>query len=152
VLSCLVTYNQIYQHSKSIRDFKQSREELTMRSKVGWVLSVLPSILLIFSGVNKVMGTEEVFSSLQHFGINPDHIRALGLVEILITLIYLMPRSSFIGAILITGWMGGAIFTHLRVGDPFIMQVIIPILVWIGFGLRHYNEILPLLGLRKPFR
>jgi hypothetical protein len=123
-----------------------------MRSKVGWVLSVLPSLLLLFSGFNKVVASEEVLSSLAHFGINPDHIKALGVVEILITLLYLIPRTSFIGAILITGWMGGAIFTHLRVGDSFIMQIIIPTLVWIGFGLRHYNDILPLLGLRRPMR
>lgn len=123
-----------------------------MRSKVGWVLSVLPSLLLLFSGFNKVMASEEVLKGLDHFGINPEQIKVLGLVEILITLIYLVPRTSFIGAILITGWMGGAIFTHLRVGDTFIMQMIVPILVWIGFGLRHYNEILPLLGMRKPMR
>jgi hypothetical protein len=145
-----VTYNHLYLHSRSIRDFTQSPKELTMRAKVGWVLSVLPSILLIFSGVNKVMSSEEALQGIQQFGINPDHLKTLGLVEILITLIYLVPRTSFIGAILITGWMGGAIFTHLRVGDSFLMQMIIPILVWIGFGLRHYNEILPLLGLRRP--
>lgn len=123
-----------------------------MRSKVGWVLSVLPSLLLLFSGFNKVMASEEVLSSISHFGINPEHIKALGIVEILITLIYLVPRTAFIGAILITGWMGGAIFTHFRVGDSFIMQMIIPMLVWIGFGLRHYNEVLPLLGMRRPMR
>jgi hypothetical protein len=123
-----------------------------MRSKVGWVLSVLPSLLLLFNGFNKVIVSEEVLSSINHFGINPEHIKALGLVEILIAMIFLIPRTAFIGAILITGWMGGAIFTHLRVGDAFIMQMIIPILVWIGFGLRHYNEILPLLGMRRPMR
>ncbi len=123
-----------------------------MRSKVGWVLTVLPSLLLLFSGFNKVMASQEVLDGLNHFGINPDHIKGLGLLEIVITILYLVPRTSFIGAILITGWMGGAIFTHLRVSDPFILQIIVPILVWIGFGLRHYHEILPLLGMRKPFR
>ena len=72
-----------------------------MRSKVGWVISVLPSLLLLFSGFNKIMASEEVLSGLSHFGINPDHIKALGIVEILITLLYLIPRTSFIGAILI---------------------------------------------------
>lgn len=123
-----------------------------MRSKVGWVLSVLPSLLLLFSGFNKVMASEEVLKGLDHFGINAAHIKPLGFVEIFITLLFLIPRTSLIGAILITGWMGGAIFTHLRVGDSFLMQIIIPILVWIGFGLRHYDEMLPLLGLRRPMR
>lgn len=123
-----------------------------MRSKVGWVLSVLPSLLLLFSGFNKVMASEEVLKGLDHFGINPAHIKTLGIVEIIITILFLIPRTSLIGAILITGWMGGAIFTHLRVGDSFLMQIILPILVWIGFGLRHYNDMLPLLGMRRPTR
>jgi hypothetical protein len=123
-----------------------------MRSKVGWVLSVLPSLLLLFSGFNKVMASEEVLKGLDHFGINPAQIKTLGVVEIIITLLFLIPRTSFIGAILVTGWMGGAIFTHVRVGDGFFMQMIIPILVWIGFGLRHYDDILPLLGMRRPMR
>jgi hypothetical protein len=123
-----------------------------MRSKVGWVLSVLPSLLLLFSGFNKVMASEEVLKGLDHFGINPEQIKTLGVVEIIITLLFLIPRTSFIGAILVTGWMGGAIFTHVRVGDGFFMQMIIPILVWIGFGLRHYDDILPLLGMRRPMR
>lgn len=123
-----------------------------MRSKVGWVLSVLPSLLLLFSGFNKVMASEEVLKGLDHFGINPAQIKTLGVVEIIITLLFLIPRTSFIGAILVTGWMGGAIFTHVRVGDGFVMQMIIPILVWIGFGLRHYDDILPLLGMRRPMR
>lgn len=121
-----------------------------MRSKVGWVLSVLPSLLLLFSGFNKVIASEEVLQSLTRFGIDPGQIKALGLVEILITLIYLIPRTSFIGAILMTGWMGGAIFTHLRIGDAIWMQITIPVLVWVGFGLRNYADVLPLLGMRKP--
>jgi hypothetical protein len=112
----------------------------------------LPSLLLLFSGFNKVMASEEVLNGLDHFGINPAQIKTLGIVEIIITLLFLIPRTSFIGAILVTGWMGGAIFTHVRVGDGFVMQMIIPILVWIGFGLRHYDDILPLLGMRRPMR
>src|SRR6476620_10489860 len=109
-----------------------------MKSKVGWVLSVLPSLLLLFSGFGKVTGAEEVLQGLPKFGIDASMAKGLGLVEILIALLFLIPRTSFIGAILITGWMGGAIFTHLRFGQPLFMQIIIPILVWIGFGLRYY--------------
>ncbi|WP_141734339.1 DoxX family protein [Oligoflexus tunisiensis] len=123
-----------------------------MRSKVGWVLSVLPSILLLFSGFNKVMATEEVLNGLNQFGIDPGQIKALGIAEILLTLLFLIPRTAFVGAILLTGWIGGAIFTHLRVGDAFVMQIIIGVLVWIGFGLRYFDNILPLLGLRKPIQ
>lgn len=121
-----------------------------MKSKIGWVLTVLPSLLLLFSASGKVMVSKEVLDSLPHIGLDPSNIRALGIVEIIITLLFLMPRTSLIGAILITGWMGGAIFAHLRVGDPFFLQIAVPIIVWIGFGLRHTNEVFPLLGLRKP--
>jgi hypothetical protein len=123
-----------------------------MRSKVGWVLSVLPSLLLLFSGFNKVMASEEVLSGLNQFGIDPGQIKVLGIAEILLTLLYLIPRTSFVGAILLTGWIGGAIFTHLRVGDGFVMQIIMGVLIWVGFSLRYYDDILPLLGLRRPIR
>lgn len=57
--------------------------------------------------------------------------------EIGVTLIYLVPRTSFLGAILMTGYLGGAVLTHLRVGDPWFFPVIIGVLAWIGLALRQ---------------
>jgi hypothetical protein len=60
----------------------------------------------------------------------------LAMVEVSCVLIYLIPATSVLGAILLTGYMGGAICTHLRVGDPFFIQIALGVLVWLGLYLR----------------
>ena len=60
----------------------------------------------------------------------------LGMVEIICVILYAIPRSSVLGAILLTGYLGGAISTHLRVGDPIIAPIILGVLVWVGLYLR----------------
>jgi len=61
----------------------------------------------------------------------------LGIVELLSTILYLIPRTSILGAILLTGYMGGAIATHVRVGDAFIAQTAVGIFLWGGLFLRY---------------
>jgi hypothetical protein len=122
-----------------------------MKTKVGWVITVLVSAFLCFSASGKFAApTDEIAKGLQHVGVDVNIVKTLGILEILVALIYLIPQSTFIGAILVTGYMGGAIFTHLRVGDPFFIQALVPVFAWIGLGLRRYPEIASLLGIRKP--
>jgi hypothetical protein len=61
----------------------------------------------------------------------------LGIIEITVTLIFLIPRTSFLGAILLTGYLGGAVWAHVRVGDAWLFPIIIGILVWVALGLRQ---------------
>jgi len=65
---------------------------------------------------------------------------------ILIGTLTLIPSTAFLGVILETAWMGGAIAAHVRVRDNYVLQLIIPILVWIGFGLRYQAEMHRLFG------
>lgn len=105
---------------------------------IGWVLSGLPSLLLLFSGAMKFMpATPEMEQGMQHVGWTMDKIPTLGVLEIASVILYLIPQTAVLGAILVTGYMGGAIATHLRVGDPVIVQTIIPIVVWLGLWLRE---------------
>jgi hypothetical protein len=102
--------------------------------------------LLLFSGAVKFMPiTPEVQQGLQHVGWRADQVGTLGILEIVCTIIYLIPKTAVLGAILVTGYMGGAVATHVRVGDPFIIQAIIPIVFWLGLWLRNRNvrELLP---------
>jgi len=71
---------------------------------------------------------------------------ALGIVEIACTIIYLIPQTSVLGAILLTGYLGGATATHARVGEPFIFPVLLGVLVWLGIYLRcgRLRAILPI--------
>ncbi len=61
----------------------------------------------------------------------------LGMIEVVVTLLFLIPRTSFFGAILVTGYLGGAVWTHLRVGDPWFFPIIIGVVMWVALGLRQ---------------
>ena len=114
---------------------------------VGWILSGLTGALLLLSGALKFMpANPETEQALQHIGWRPDQVGTLGILEVACAILYLIPQTAVFGAILVTGYMGGAIATHLRIGDPLIMQTIIPIVVWLGLWLREprLREILPL--------
>jgi hypothetical protein len=114
---------------------------------IGWVLSGLSSLMLLFSGAAKFMPvTPETEQGLQHVGWRADQMGTLGILEIASVILYLIPQTAVIGAILVTGYMGGAIATHLRVGDPVIVQTIIPIVFWLGLWLRdaRLRELLPI--------
>jgi hypothetical protein len=74
---------------------------------------------------------------MDKLGIPLSLLPAIAVLEITVTLIYLIPRTSFLGAILLTGYLGGATFTHLRVGDPWFFPVIVGVLAWLGLALRQ---------------
>ena len=102
----------------------------------GYGLSALPALMLLFSATMKLVHPPQLDEGFAHLGIPVSHALGLGVLELTCTLIYLVPRTSVIGAILLTGYLGGAIQTHLRVGDMFIPQVIFGVLLWGGLFLR----------------
>jgi hypothetical protein len=111
----------------------------------GWVLSGLVVSGLIFSGVMKLVkpaALVEEFTRLEW----PDVALALGIVEIACALIYAIPQTAVLGAILITGYLGGAIATHVRIEEGFISPLVIAVLAWIGLYLRdaRLRALLPL--------
>jgi hypothetical protein len=103
----------------------------------GWVLSVLPSLLLFFSAYMKVARRPEAIEGFAKLGY-PEHAALwIGIVEITCTVLYLIPRTAVLGAILLTGYLGGATNTHVRVGEPFFMPVLVGVVVWLGLFLRE---------------
>ena len=104
---------------------------------VGWVLSVLIAAMMIFlSAPGKFMdfeGKEEMFAKL---GWEIEVMKTIGVIEIAVAILYLIPRTAFIGAVLVTAYLGGAIATHVRINDQFFMPVIMGVLVWVALGLR----------------
>lgn len=115
---------------------------------IGWIMSILPSLLLLFSATMKIVHPPQLDEGFAHMGIPVSHAMGLGLLELTCTLIYLIPRTAVIGAILLTGYLGGAIQTHLRVGDPFIAQFIFGVVLWGGLYLRD-TRLRALIPLRK---
>lgn len=102
----------------------------------GWVLSVLPVPLLIMSATMKFLQPAGMAENLEHIGWPLSVMLALGIVELTCTVLYLIPQTAVLGAILLTGYLGGAIATHLRIGESFIPPLILGVIVWLGLFLR----------------
>lgn len=104
---------------------------------VGWVLSFLVSLFLIGgSAAGKFIewpGKAEMFAKM---GVTNDLIMKIGVLEIVLAVLLLIPRAGFLAAILLTGYLGGAVMTHVRIGDPFYFPIIVGVVMWIGLGLR----------------
>ena len=103
---------------------------------IGWIMTLLPALMFLFSGVMKLMKPPAVVEGFTHLGIPERLVLGLGILEISCTIIYLIPRTAVLGAILLTGYLGGAILAHLRVGEPVFAPIIIGVVVWGGIFLR----------------
>lgn len=104
---------------------------------VSWVISILPVLLMLMSATFKfIQPGQEFADGLAHMGWSSDVMSKIGVVEIACVVIYLIPRTSILGAILTTAYLGGAVATHVRVGDPFYTPIIVAVLVWLGLWLR----------------
>jgi uncharacterized membrane protein YphA (DoxX/SURF4 family) len=104
----------------------------------GWVLTLLVGVALTLSGVAKIMGGgPEMETELAKIGLKPEMMLPLAILELTCVAVFLIPQTTFLGAILLTGYMGGAICTHWRVGDPFIVQIIFGVVIWLAVALRE---------------
>ena len=101
-----------------------------------YILSAVPALLLLFSGVMKLVKPPSVMEGFAHLGYDQSVALGIGIVELLCTILYLIPRTSVLGAILLTGFLGGATASHLRIGEPFYAAVLLGMLVWGGLFLR----------------
>lgn len=112
----------------------------------GYVLSVLPALLLFFSAFMKLSKNPEAVQGFKGFGYPDSAVIGIGVIEVICTVLYLIPRTSVLGAILLTGYMGGAIVTHLRVGELFVVQFLVGVILWVGLYLRdeRLRALLPL--------
>src|SRR5438552_11719283 len=116
---------------------------------VGRVVSVLVALLFGMSSFMKLKGGAEVTQGMAHLGFPESLMMPLAILEISCVVVYLIPATSVLGAILLTGYIGGAICTHLRVGDPFYIQIALGMFVWLGLYLREnrLKGLIPLRGL-----
>ena len=103
----------------------------------GRIMSILPALMLLFSAGMKLAHPPQLDEGFNHLGIPLTQAFGLGLLEVSCTIVYLIPRTSVLGAILLTGYLGGAIQTHLRAGDQFFAQAIFGVVIWGGLFLRE---------------
>ena len=105
----------------------------------GRILSALPVLFLLLDGVMKIVKPAFVVEATVQLGYPESVIVALGVVLVACTILYLIPRTAVLGAILLTGYLGGAVATHVRVGGPLfsiLMPVILGAMPWGGLYLR----------------
>jgi len=105
----------------------------------GYVLSVLPSLFLLLDAVMKLFKPSFVVEATTKLGYQESVIVPLGIVLLVCTVLYLVPITSVLGAILLTGYLGGAVATHVRMSEgafPILFPVIIGGLIWGGLYLR----------------
>ena len=106
----------------------------------GRALSGLAVAFLIFDSTGKLLEVQPVIDGTKQLGYSPDLVFGLGVTLISCVLAYLVPWTSVLGAVLLTGYLGGAVATHVRVGSPLVTHVLFPTyiaaLLWGGLMLR----------------
>ena len=116
----------------------------------GRVLTALPALALAMSAAMKLAGRPEVVDAfVGHFGFGAGALAPIGVVELGCAVLCVIPRSATLGAVLATGYLGGAIVTHVRIGEGFATPLFLGVLVWGGLFLRD-GRIRALLPWRQP--
>ena len=117
----------------------------------GWILSALAILFLIFDTVIKVLKMAPAVEATTQLGYPESLVIGIGVIELICLAFYVIPRTSVLGAILMTGYLGGAVATNLRAGTP-VFNVIFPLiigaLIWGGIYLRD-ERLRALVPLRK---
>jgi hypothetical protein len=115
-------------------------------------VSALPVSFLLLDSVIKLLQIQPVVESFARLGYPVSLARGVGFLELVCVVLYVIPRTAILGAIVLTGFLGGAISTHFRIGDPVFSHVLFPayvaILVWGGLFLRD-DTVRTLIPLRK---
>lgn len=115
----------------------------------GYIITGLPVLFLLLDGVMKLFKPRIVVEGTTRLGYLENTIVPLGIVLVVCTILYIIPRTSVLGAVLLTGYLGGAVATHVRFFEgafPIVFPVIIGTLVWGGLYLRdpRLRSLLPL--------
>ena len=119
----------------------------------GRIMSALAVLFLLFDSVIKVMKLAPAVEGTTRLGYPESAVLGIGIIELVCLVVYVIPRTSVLGAILLTGYLGGAVATHLRVGDPLFSHVLFPtylgVLLWGGLYVRE-PRLRALIPLRNP--
>jgi len=113
----------------------------------GRVISAIPVLLMIFSAVMKLIKAAPVVQGMPRYGYPESQIVTIGVLELLSCIVYVIPDTAVLGAILMTGYLGGATATNVRIGDPsYVMTVLLGVFVWGGLFFRdaRVRALLPL--------
>jgi hypothetical protein len=112
------------------------------RSKLfwlGWALTALVGLFLLFGAINSILLTETATAGLAEMEYPASAARPIGVVLLVSVVLYLIPNTTVLGAILLTGYLGGAVATHVRAADPLtyvLFPAVFGAIVWLGIFFR----------------
>ena len=115
----------------------------------GRVMSALPVLALVMSSMMKLSHSAALVDGWQKGGFPAGSLTPIGAFELACAILYAVPRTTAFGAVLMTGYLGGACATHIRAGESFAAPLIIATLAWVGLFLRE-PRLRALVPLRKP--
>jgi DoxX-like family len=118
----------------------------------GRIMSAAPALFLLVDGVGKLVKPAPVVEGTVQLGYPESVLLGLGIVLLTCTVLYVIPRTAVLGAILLTGYLGGAIATHVRVASPLLSHILFPVyvavLIWGGLYMRD-ERLRALIPLRR---
>ena len=118
----------------------QAAHESTKKHWLGWTLTALPILFLTFDSVIKLLLLPIVVKSSGELGYPVSTMRPIGVVLLVCVILYAIPRTSVLGAILLTAYLGGAVATQVRAGNPLFSHILFPtylgLFIWGGLYLR----------------
>jgi hypothetical protein len=107
---------------------------------IGWAMTGLIVLFMLFDGTIQLAAFDFVTQGMTEFGLPPSYARPLGVVTLAITILYAIPRTSALGAVLLTGFLGGTIATHMPRPEPLLPHIVIALvmgaILWGGLWLR----------------
>ena len=122
------------------------------RPRAGTIMTGIAILFLLVDSIGKLIPLAPVVEGSLQLGYPESTIRVIGIILMICVIAYAVPRTSVLGAILLTGYLGGAVATHLRVGSPPLTHTLFPIyvgvLIWGGLMLRE-NRLKGLVPLRR---
>jgi amino acid transporter len=104
----------------------------------GRILSALPALMLLSGGVFAWIGSPQVVAGTEKMGYPSSLLRVLGSIELICAVLYIIPQTAVLGALLLTAYFGGAVATHVRAQDPmWPVPIVFGLIVWLGLLLRR---------------
>lgn len=101
-----------------------------------WIITGLITLLFTASAVSKIMGAQPAVEGFEKWGLR-DHLLLIGVGELISAWLFFIPRTSSLGLLLLSAYLGGAIVTHMQHGEPYFAAAVILLVVWIAGYLRH---------------
>jgi hypothetical protein len=122
------------------------------RRRTGAIMAGIAILFLLFDSLGKLVLVPQVVEGSVQLGYPESTVRVIGIILLACVLLYAVPRTSVLGAIVLTGYLGGAVATHFRVGSPLLTHTLFPIyvaaLIWGGLLLRE-DRLRSLIPLRR---